>query len=599
MKFPHRVTFLFPIFIFIIILAGRIFLSLNRFIDPDEFAHMHWAYLISVGKLPYKDIFIYHVPLFQWVMAPIFFLSQSIMTVYLSRLSIFITLLVLSYLIFSLTRILTKSVYVAILSTLIFAAFPMTLDKTIDIRPDMLMVVFFLSSLLLILKTGNWSNKRLLLTGLLYGLSLLTFPKIIYALPCLIFLLLTALKLSGLKTGESLRSIASIRPKQKNSALIHGLKTVVFCEGGIKSRLSQVVKNFCIFFLGIVIPVFLFVIYLILNNLAFDAFISIWYNSQTITKGIAPFSLILALTPWPLVYISQGGVSFPWITNTLIWIFSVLGLLITFFKNKKLFFLCMFFLLGGLIFIYLFPVPYLQYFVPLSVFVSILAAYFILWLGNITKLKDILLIIISASLLVSFAIQFAPRKNDNNHEQLQVISDVLKISKPDETFFDMVGSYVFRPDGFFICCHHYGEFTDRLKFKVPSLEESLIRNHTKFLVMDRTALLFWQTPEPDLTFLKENYVLSSYPKIYLSGIQYTCENSQCMQHDAENKPVSTLNINTFNIIIPEKYRISTSPPQEKIFIDGKLAKEVITLSAGNHSFSVSPLISSFKIALDR
>ncbi len=559
MKFPHRVTFLFPIFIFIIILAGRIFLSLNRFIDPDEFAHMHWTYLISVGKLPYKDIFIYHVPLFQWVMTPIFFLSQSIMTLYLSRLFIFITLLILCYLIFSLARILTKSVYVAILSTLIFAAFPMTLDKTIDIRPDMLMVMFFLSSLLLILKTGNWSNKRLLLTGLLYGLSFLTFPKIIYALPCLIFLLLTA----------------------------------------TKSGLSQIIKNFCIFFLGIAVPIFLFIIYLIFYHLTFDAYNSIYINSQTITKGIAPFSLILALTPWPLVYVSQGGVSFPWITNTLIWIFSILGLLISFLKNKKLFYICLFFLLGGLIFIYLFPVPYLQYFVPLSVFVSILAAYFILWLGNITKLKDILLIIISASLLVSFAIQFAPRKNDNNHEQLQVISDVLKISEPNETFFDMVGSYVFRPDGFFICCHHYGEFADRLKFKVPSLEESLIRNHTKFLVMDRTALLFWQTPEPDLTFLKENYVPSSYPKIYFSGIQFKCKNSQCRQYDAENKPVGNLTINTFNIIIPEKYRISINPAQEKIFIDGKLAKEAVTLTTGSHSFSVSPSTSSFKIALYR
>ena len=127
--------------------------------------------------------------------------------------------------------------------------------------------------------------------------------------------------------------------------------------------------------------------------------------------------------------------------------------------------------------------------------------------------------LILVSVASSFAQQYFDRNSvgGSNFEQLQVIRDLLNVSKEDETVHDMVGSYVFRPDGYYICCHPYGEFRHLLKIQLPSLIESFKQRQTKFVIMDRTAKVFWQTPEPEKSFLYANFLPSKYYKIYTLG----------------------------------------------------------------------------------
>lgn len=169
------------------------------------------------------------------------------------------------------------------------------------------------------------------------------------------------------------------------------------------------------------------------------------------------------------------------------------------------------FIAGNILFIALFPVPYVQYVLPLSVAASVLAAH------GLQKTTTALNMIIIVTMISSFFLQYRQRTapGAENREQLQVIRDILKISKPTDTVYDMVGSYVFRPDGYYICCHPYAEFADKLSHPPPSLRESLMAKNTRFLILDRTGQSLWKPKREDLDFLKTHYVPSPYPKIYI------------------------------------------------------------------------------------
>ena len=49
----------------------RIGVLLNRRIDPDESQHLHVAWLITQGQVPYRDFWEHHLPFFHYAMAPL------------------------------------------------------------------------------------------------------------------------------------------------------------------------------------------------------------------------------------------------------------------------------------------------------------------------------------------------------------------------------------------------------------------------------------------------------------------------------------------------------------------------------------------------
>ncbi|MBI3577112.1 hypothetical protein HY086_03700 [Candidatus Gottesmanbacteria bacterium] len=452
------------------VVLARFHVLLVRFFDPDEFAHLHWAWLISQGKLPYRDFFFYVTPLYQWFLWPLFKLPSSETVLLLARLWQFGLYSIILFLLYRITLHVTRHVTVALLTILLFITFPMTFDKTIDIRPDMLMTVLYVAAVERILAPTRLTKYRLVTIGALLGASFLTLSKIIYALPGALLLLW----------------------------LLHG-----------KSG-----KKLIWTILGFAIPIGLFIFYILVNGLLPLAWEAFAHTQFVVNQGKEAFSLLATLSPWPLVYVGAGGVSFPWLVNIGIWIAALFGLIILWKQNRPFAIFSGLFVVSAILFLALFPVPYVQYFIPLSVVASILAATAIQHLAS--SLNSSVYILTSLILLISFSIQYRERivPSANNEEQLQVVRDVLKISKPTDTFYDMVGSYVFRPDGYFICCHPYAEFVDKLRQPIPTLPQSLLSNHTQFLIMDRTGLLFWKPKKEDLDFLRANYVPSKYPKIY-------------------------------------------------------------------------------------
>lgn len=497
------------------ILTARLHLSLTRFFDPDEFAHLHWTYLITQGKLPYRDFFFYLAPLFQWLIAPLFFLPHGTYILLLARLVMFLLFCLNLLLIKKITLQVTNNPMTALFSTLIFTTFPMTFDKTIDVRPDMLMLVFFLFGVNQAL-TKPLTPARLLVIGAAFGASIVALMKAILLVPAGLLLVLLSLPKDERPRGTAI--------------VLAGLSIPVLGFWALLARGG-------------------------LTTLAWEAYT---HTAFVVNAGKQTFSPLLALSPWPLVYVDRGGVSLPWLVNTVVWILALLGFLPMWQRNRVFAIFLSFYFASVALFLFLFPAPYLQYFLPASVFTSMLAAVILeamrgeqfinalkicrTMIGGFvggksslrenrvsllqpkTRLPSVVKKFVPRSvayaapiLLLSFWQQYTIRiKPENqNTEQLAVIDTVLRITKPTDTVYDMVGSYVFRPDGYFICCHPYAEFVDKLKTKPPSLKDSLIKSNTKYIVLDRTGVSLWLPKPEDLSYILATYVPSRYPKIYV------------------------------------------------------------------------------------
>ncbi|MBI3955740.1 hypothetical protein HY339_00635 [Candidatus Gottesmanbacteria bacterium] len=529
----------------------RLHLALTRFFDPDEFAHLHWAWLIAKGQLPYKDFFYYLTPGFSWILSLFHtIIGDSTNVLIASRLFLFMVYGLNAAIVYRLSK-------GSLMAVLIFLTFPLTLDKTIDVRPDMVMLLLYFASMMV---------KNSFLSGVLFGASVLMLPKIIFALPALVFL-----RSHPAKQGETLKK----------------------------------------FLAGVVFIGILFLGYLRVNNLIGQFLTSITKDSFAVTGGKISFSPLLLLTPYPLIYVTKGGVSLPWAVNTAIWIAGTTGLWILLKKRESMGIFWALFIAGNILFVFLFPVPYVQYFLPLSVAASVLAGYALGMKNYELRIKNkgttlsvfflhsLFLILTSSSFFLQYRERVAP--GAENAEQLQVIRDVLAVTKPNETIYDMVGSYVFRPDGYFICCHPYGEFANKLAHPPPALRESLTRRQTKFLVMDRVGFVFWQSPEPDKTFLLTHYLPTKYYKIYSLGQTFRCVAGACVQYNLNNQPASGRSTNTFTIVTAETYAFAIEPESESVTIDGRTMNNNQTafLTAGPHRFSATPRVTGYRLLLSR
>ncbi|MCL4360210.1 glycosyltransferase family 39 protein [Patescibacteria group bacterium] len=467
----------------IIVLLVRLYLGLSRYFDADEFAHLHWTWLLTHGFIPYRDFFLYHIPVFQAFLSPLFRLPDGPLPLYAARMFVWVIFLVTTGIVYMLGKKMTDR-RSARIAALLFVVFPLTLDKTIEVRPDMLMTLLFLVSLLLLLP-DRVKPHRLFWSGFFLGASLMIFPKMVFAVPAWLFL-----------TWRG------------------HIRRGTYSAAGLSVALGT----------GFLIPLtltFLWLISMGVFPLAVEA-VTVW--SVIVNAGKLPFSLWLALSPYPSLYIDRGGLSLPWLFGTAVWVLASAGLVQTALKNRTLAGFLLLYTGGAVVFLYLFPAPYVQYFIPLSVFACILAGHALTALArrlsvltHAGRVENAVYLLIAALALVSFLRQTSVRIGSaaDNREQLGVIRDILRISKPTDTVYDMVGSYVFRPDGYYICCHPYQEFADQLPIKLPTLRGSLIAHNTRYVIMDRTGQVFWKPKPEDLEFLTATYLPSAYPKIYI------------------------------------------------------------------------------------
>ena len=173
----------------------RVALVRRHAFDPDEFQHLHGAWSIANGLLPYRDYFEHHTPWLHFFLAAFVgffevetsaraaeafvFFARGWMCVF-SALALALT--------FRLGRVLGGDA-TAWVATAILGLTVMFLDKTLEIRPDVPGVAFLLGSWLALLSAlgGGLSAHRTRVafatSGWLLGTALLCTQKVLFTLP--------------------------------------------------------------------------------------------------------------------------------------------------------------------------------------------------------------------------------------------------------------------------------------------------------------------------------------------------------------------------------------------------------------------------------
>lgn len=206
--------YLAPIIILILVAFFiRIPILKIRYFDPDEFQHLHGARQIYYGNIPYRDYFDHHTPLLHFILTllyPVF--GEEVRILFAGR---FIMLLFTGLILF-ITFILAKRLYdtyTGFLAILFLSYVLIFLEKTIEIRPDVLAVVFWLSSIFFMVKgiQEKQKPKYFILSGLFMGSAIMSTQKMIFGFPGLLLALSYPIidKRTGIKIKFNFKILAS------------------------------------------------------------------------------------------------------------------------------------------------------------------------------------------------------------------------------------------------------------------------------------------------------------------------------------------------------------------------------------------------------
>ncbi len=202
---PYRVVIL------LFILAAfflRIPILKVRYFDPDEFQHLHGARQIYRGQIPYRDYFEHHTPFLHFILTgfyPIF--GEEIRILFAAR----ALMLVFTAAILYLTYVLARTLYgtdAGLFAALFLSYVIMFLEKTIEVRPDVPALIFWMASLIFMVKgvqrvsspeqppAEAQSNTRFplpnlhfVLSGLIIGIAIMFTQKTLFAFGCLLIVL--------------------------------------------------------------------------------------------------------------------------------------------------------------------------------------------------------------------------------------------------------------------------------------------------------------------------------------------------------------------------------------------------------------------------
>lgn len=178
------------------LLIARIPAVLVRAFDNDEFEHAHAAWSVFSGLLPYKDFFEHHTPWYYFALAPFFrwfAVAESFDAarhfLIFGRLSSLALTALSAGLVFLVGR-LGASRRVGLLAALFFVGQPVLIHKTLEIRPDVPALLFFIGALWFLrhglLAPRTPPTRRLgwfLGGGLCLGASVMCTQKLLFVLP--------------------------------------------------------------------------------------------------------------------------------------------------------------------------------------------------------------------------------------------------------------------------------------------------------------------------------------------------------------------------------------------------------------------------------
>lgn len=192
----HDVSAQFLLLATVAFFVARISLIPLRVFDPDEFEHSHAAWSVFKGLLPYRDFFEHHTPWYYFGLSP-FFHWFAVDQTFESARHFLLFGRVVSLVLAALSVVLVIAVgrlvahrRVGLLTGLFVAAQPVFIQKTLEIRPDVPALLFFVAALWFLLRglleVGEAATSRLrwfLGGGLCLGAAIMCTQKMLFVLP--------------------------------------------------------------------------------------------------------------------------------------------------------------------------------------------------------------------------------------------------------------------------------------------------------------------------------------------------------------------------------------------------------------------------------
>jgi 4-amino-4-deoxy-L-arabinose transferase-like glycosyltransferase len=451
-----------------------------RIFDPDEFQHSHAAWCVWKGMVPYKDFFEHHTPWYYYALRPFFhwfdvdisFESARHFLIFGRGLSLVLTILSV-FLVFLIGR-LWEDRRMGLMAGLFCVSQPVFFHKTIEIRPDVLALPFFLGGLWFLLgglaRSTDVARRGLrwfLGGGLCLGAAIMCTQKMLFVLP-------------GMLAGLAIWS------------LFAGTRGVT--KAGPRSRILLTMA----FFLGIAVPAALTWTAFTLHH-AGGEFIANNFLLNSKWTHVAHEQLIRLLkSSWPVLILSLLGASVS---------------LYRFFRSKQrqyggILLLCV--LVGLSAGILVVPVAHRQYYLMPLPIACLFAAKGLSFLVERARerARAWLLIVATIPLLVLPVLDLREAFTQRNDRQLARLRHVFESTKPTDLVMDgWEGTGVFRPHAFYYYFLHDESVAmvprEQVDAYVDALERGKIR--PRLIALDEHLVALGSR---FLRFVKTNYVSS-------------------------------------------------------------------------------------------
>ncbi len=176
---------LYSLLAIVVFLTSMVLLkSVNGSFFIDEFEHIHSTWYVKDGHVPYRDFFQHHNPLLWYLMAPLLWIfGETVEAMMACRILIFAVSLAIAFLVYSISRTLTMSREAGLISVVLLFSMPFFVDSTIEIRPDVPMLLFSLISIhFLVRYLQEKKAKFMAFSGLFASISFLFLQKTIFLL---------------------------------------------------------------------------------------------------------------------------------------------------------------------------------------------------------------------------------------------------------------------------------------------------------------------------------------------------------------------------------------------------------------------------------
>jgi Dolichyl-phosphate-mannose-protein mannosyltransferase len=169
----------------------RVGFAVNGSIDADESEHLHAAWLVDEGRIPYRDFWEHHGPLLYYALVPLTRAFTDNPQVYVAaRLAMSIPALALGAFLYVVAR--RFSPVIGLVSVLLVAFQPGVIQYTTQVRPDVPALAIWLAMVVALIR---WRESRapawIWATGLLLGVIAAFTPKAVYSLVGVIALVVT------------------------------------------------------------------------------------------------------------------------------------------------------------------------------------------------------------------------------------------------------------------------------------------------------------------------------------------------------------------------------------------------------------------------